>query len=161
MFKKILNATILWIKVSKSPMTMTHLRRITRKLYVIGLALALFCTVAIAAKKFPLTASSIVPAALGQVNIDKDKNGNTTVRITVEHLANPQNLTPAADVYVVWFQDRDGNPEKRGQLKVDKNLKAKFESVTTAKSFDLFITGELDKSTKVPGGTEVFRTTIQ
>ena len=132
-----------------------------RKLYVICLALALFCTIAEAGKKFPMTASSIVPAARGQVEIDKDKNGNTRVNMKVEHLSNPQNLTPAAAVYVVWLQDRGGNPENQGQLKVDKNLKATFETVTPSKSFDLFVTGERDYSAKAPGGPEVFRVAIQ
>ena len=128
---------------------------------VIALAVALFCTVALGAKKYPLTANSVVPAAMGHVDIDKDKNGNTTVSISVEHLASPQNLTPSADVYIVWIQDRGGSPENHGQLKVDKNLKAEFESVTSATNFDLFVTGERDKNTKLPLGTEVLRTTIQ
>jgi hypothetical protein len=48
--------------------------------------------------------------------------------MTVEHLANPQNLTPPASVYVVWVQETGGSPENQGQLKVDKNLKAQFET---------------------------------
>jgi hypothetical protein len=132
-----------------------------RKLYVICLALALFCTIAEAAKKFPMTASSVVPAARGQVDVDNDKNGNIRVNMNVEHLANPQNLTPPAVVYVVWLQDRGGNPENQGQLKVDKNLKAGFKTVTPSKNFELFVTGERDYSAKAPSGPEVLRTTIQ
>jgi hypothetical protein len=128
-----------------------------RKVYVICLVLALFCTIAEAAKKFPMTASSVVPAARGQVEIDKDKNGNTRVNMKVEHLSNPQNLTPSAAVYVVWLQDRGGNPENQGQLKVDKKLKANFESVTPSKTFDLLVTAEQDSSAKSPGGPEVGR----
>src|SRR6478672_6849738 len=82
-----------------------------RKVYLICLALALLCTIAEAAKKFPMTASSAVPAARGQVEIDKDKNGNTSLTMTVEHLANPQNLTPSAAVYVVWLQEKGGNSQ--------------------------------------------------
>jgi hypothetical protein len=61
-----------------------------RKLYVICLMFVLFCTIAEAAKKFPMTASSVVPGARGQVEIDKDKNGNIRVKMEVEHLANPK-----------------------------------------------------------------------
>ena len=82
-----------------------------RKVYVACLALTLFCTLAEAAKKFPMNASSVVPAARGEVEIDKDKNGNIRLNMNVEHLANPQNLTPAAAVYVVWLQERGGNPD--------------------------------------------------
>ena len=125
------------------------------------LSLGLFCTIAYAAKRFPMTAASIVPAARGQVEIDKDKNGNIRVNIEVEHLANPENLTPPAAVYVVWLQDKGGNPENQGQLRVDKKLKASFKTVTPSTSFDLSVTAERDSSAKTPSGPEVLRTTIQ
>ena len=99
-----------------------------RKVYVICLVLALFCTIAEAAKKFPMTASSVVPAARGQVEIDKDKNANTRVNMKVEHLSNPQNLMPSAAVCVVWLQDRGGNPQNQGQLtpKTPKGLRIRI-----------------------------------
>lgn len=130
-----------------------------RKLCVI-LALVSFCAV-VEAKKLPLTASSVVPAARGYVEIDQDKNGNDRVKMVVEHLANPQNLTPPASAYVVWFQDAGGAPQNKGQLKVDKNLDANFESVTSSKSFALFVTGERDSAASVPNGPEVFRMNVQ
>lgn len=132
-----------------------------QKLYTICLTLALIGTIADAAKKFPMTAASIVPAARGEVQIDKDKNGNIRVNMKVEHLANPENLTPAAVVYVVWLQDKGGNPENQGQLKVDKKLTASFKTVTPSKSFDLFVTAERDSGAKAPSGPEVLRTAIQ
>lgn len=161
MFKTITNDAILQIKADTNSLKMSKGRPLTQMLVVIGLALTLFCSVALAAKKYPLTANQAVPAALGHVDIDKDKNGNTTLKVSVEHLADPKNLSPSADVYIVWIQERGGTPENHGQLKVDKNLKADFDSVTSAKSFELFITGERDKNTKLPVGTEVLRTTIQ
>ena len=129
--------------------------------FCVILALVSFCTVVEASKKLPLTASSVVPAAKGYVEVDKDKNGNDRVKMVVEHLANPQNLTPPASAYVVWFQDMGGTPQNKGQLKVDKNLKASFESVTSSKSFMMFVTGERDSSASVPSSTEVFRIMIQ
>ena len=131
-----------------------------RKIYVV-LALILFCGITQAAKKFPLTASSSVPAARGHVDVEKDKNGNLQVNVHVEHLANPQNLTPAASSYVVWVQDRTGSAENKGQMKVDKDLNGKFEMTTSTKSFDLFVTGEKDFNARTPAGTEVLRTSIQ
>ena len=131
-----------------------------RKLYVV-IALLMFCGIARAGKQFPMTASSVVPAARGHVDVDKDKNGNLQVKVQVEHLANPQNLTPAASSYVIWLQDRAGGPENKGQLKVDKNLSGSFEMTTSLKSFDLFVTGEKDFNARTPAGTEVLRTSIQ
>jgi len=131
------------------------------RLHTICLTLALVSTVAYAAKKYPMTAASIVPGARAEVAISKDKNGNTRLKMTVQHLANLENLTPRASAYVVWLQERSGNPENQGQLKMDKNLKAAFETVTPFKSFDVFVTAEQDFRTKGPSGPEVLRATIQ
>lgn len=131
-----------------------------RKLSVV-LALILVCGIAEASKKYPVTASSAVPAAKGEVSVDKDKNGNMQVNLRVEHLANPQNLTPTASVYIVWLQDKEERPENKGQMKMDKNLQGSFETVTSSKSFDLFVTGEKDPATKTPTGQEVLRTVVQ
>jgi hypothetical protein len=69
-----------------------------------------------AAKKFPLTASSIVPAAKGSVEIGKDRNGNTELTLKVEHLANPTSLARSQANYIVWLPDRAGSPDNQGEL---------------------------------------------
>jgi hypothetical protein len=127
---------------------------------VFALALA-FCTLAEAAKKFPMTANSIVPAAKGQVDVSTDRNGNVQVKLEVEFLANPQNLTPSAAVYVVWLQEAGGDPVNHGLLKTDKSLKASFKTVTPFKSFDVFVTGERDPNPKAPSGPEVMRAAVK
>jgi hypothetical protein len=131
------------------------------RFHTICLTIALVCTVAYAAKKYPMTAASTVPSARGEVAISKDKNGNTRLKMNVHHLANLGNLTPPAAAYVVWFQERGGNSENQGQLKVDKNLTATFETVTPWKSFDVFVTAEQDLRASGPGGQEVLKATIQ
>ena len=132
-----------------------------RKLYSIGLTFALACTLAYAAKKYPMTAASTVPGARAEVEISKDKNGNTRLKMTVQHLANLENLTPRAAAYVVWLQERGGNSENQGQLKMDKNLKATFKAETPFKSFEVFVTAEQDPRITSPSGAEVLRATIQ
>src|SRR6478735_7117907 len=119
------------------------------------LVLSLLICAAANAKKFPLAASPTVPAARGDVQIGRDKNGNTKFKIKVQHLAEPGNLTPPRTAYVVWLQERGGNAESQGQLKVDKKLNASFESVTPAKSFDVFVTAEQEAAAKTPTGTEI------
>jgi len=122
---------------------------------------ALLCALAYAAKKYPMTAASMVPGARAEVEINKDKNGNTRLKMVVQHLANLENLTPRANAYVVWFQERGGSPENQGQLKMDKNLKAAFQTVTPLKSFDVIVTAEQDLRAKDPSGPEVLKATIQ
>ena len=113
------------------------------------------------AKKYPLTADKSVPAARGHVDVGRDKNGNTKVEVAVAHLAGPENLTPPRTAYVIWFQERGGDPLNQGLLKPNKNLKATFKSVTALKSFDVFVTAESDPNVKSPSGSEVLRATVQ
>ena len=112
-------------------------------------------------KKYPLTASAVVPAARGKVDIGKNSNGNTTVKIEAEHLAAPDKLSPPGSDYIVWFQERGGEPQTQGRIRVDKNLKGSFETSTPLKNFDIFVTAESDAGAKLPTGPEVFRTTVQ
>ena len=132
-----------------------------RRLYPICVMFVLLCTVAYADKKYPMTTASIVPGARAEVAIGTDKNGNTSVRMTVQHLANLENLTPRANAYVIWLQERGATSENLGQLKVDKNLKGTFETVTPSKNFEMFVTAEQDVKTKSPSGPEVLRAAIQ
>ena len=113
------------------------------------------------AKKFQLTAASSVPAARGVVETGRDKNGNTEVKMKVEHLARPESLTPPKTAYVVWFQEKGGETANQGQLTVNKKLEGTFRTVTPLKNFDLFVTAEQEPGTKTPSGSEVLRTSVQ
>ena len=134
-----------------------------RKLLTMCLPVALYAALAVSAyaKNFPMTAATIVPGAQGDVNVDKDKNGNTRLKMSVKHLARPDSLTPPMTTYIIWLQERGGTPESQGQLKIDKHLKADFQTVTPSRNFDLFVTAEQDTTPKAPTGPEVLRTSIQ
>jgi hypothetical protein len=132
-----------------------------RKLYTVCLTFTLLGALAFAAKKYPMTAAAAVPGARAEVEIGKDNNGNTKLKMTVQHLANLENLTPRASAYVVWLRERGGNAENQGQLKMDKNLKATFETITPFKNFEVFVTAEQDARGKDPDGPEVLKATIQ
>lgn len=119
------------------------------------------CTLTLTAKKFPLTAATTVPAARGDVEIGKDRNKNTEIKIKVEHLAKPESLTPPKSSYVVWLQEKGSDPENQGQLRLNKKLEGNFRGVTPRKTFDIFITAEQDAAAKAPSGPEVMRATIQ
>lgn len=123
-----------------------------------ALATASICAYA---KKYPLTASTTVPAARGEVDVGTDKNGNTEVKLEVEHLAQPGNLSPPKTVYIVWFQERGSDPRIQGVLRMNKNLKGTFKTTTPMKSFDIVVTAESDPTLKAPEGQEVLRSSIQ
>ena len=113
------------------------------------------------ARKFPLTATPVVPGAKGYVDVGQDKNGNTEVDLKVEFLAKPSSLMPPAETYIVWFRQQGSEPESQGQLKVDDNLRGEFKTTTNMKNFDVFVTAENERVPKAPTGPEVLRATIQ
>jgi hypothetical protein len=91
-----------------------------RKVYRLSLplALCLALTTSAYAKKFPMTAATIVPGASGDVEVGKDKNGNTKLKMSVQHLAKPESLTPPKTIYIVSLQERNSReprPTQGGQ----------------------------------------------
>jgi hypothetical protein len=111
------------------------------------------------ANTFKLQHSSVVPGAAGEVRTGTDRNGNTTIRVDVQHLAKPDALTPSMSIYVVWLQQPGRAPERQGVLDVNDKLEGRFESSTPSKQFDLWITAEHDRNIKSPSGPEVLRAT--
>jgi hypothetical protein len=96
----------------------------------------------------------------GDVDLSKDKNGNTNVSLRVEHLAKPTLLTPPANLYVVWFQEPGSDPENEGQLQVGNDLRGQLKTTTPLHNFDIFVTAESDPTVKTPSDQMVLRTTI-
>jgi hypothetical protein len=113
------------------------------------------------ARKYPLSATPVVPGAKGFVDVGQDKNGNTEVHLKVEFLPKPSSLTPPAENYIVWFRQQGSEPEAQGQLKVDDNRRGEFKTTTHMKNFDVFVTAESEHVPKAPAGPEVLRATIQ
>jgi hypothetical protein len=112
------------------------------------LILAMFlagCSQKIAFKK-----SRVVPAAELNVKINQDKNGNYTIDLNVENLAQPQDLTPGKKTYIVWTVTSKGN-FNIGQLVIDKNLKGTLSATTPYKPSSIIITAEEDPLATFPG----------
>jgi len=113
------------------------------------------------AKTYHMTSMKIVPAAAGEVNVAKEKDGNIQVDVNVIHLAKPGMLTPPANTYLVWFQQEGSQPQSQGELKVGKDLQGELKSTTTLNHFNVIITAETDSQTKTPSDEVVLRATVQ
>jgi hypothetical protein len=96
------------------------------------------------------------PGAKGTIHTDKDENGNTRIKVDVEHMATPQQLTPAHQNYVVWVQPKGQPPKLAGELKVN-DTKAKLETTTPAKVFDVLVTAEDQPNPTSPSSNIVLR----
>lgn len=100
-----------------------------------------------------MDASADIPAAEGRVRYGRAPNGNTSIDLTVKHLADPKKLTPPANNYVVWLRAaKDGVAQNIGALTVDKNLVGRLTTVTALHTFELFVTAEASGQLQQPTG---------
>src|SRR5215471_17424305 len=76
-----------------------------------------------------------IPSAEGKVKVKPEKDGNTRVKVEVEHLAAPASVFERAQTYVVWLQPETGRAQNVGVLNIDKNLKGDLETRTAFKDF--------------------------
>ncbi|RZA06517.1 MAG: hypothetical protein EOP11_10185 [Proteobacteria bacterium] len=103
-----------------------------------------------------------VPAAHGEVQAKESDNGNTEVRLKVEHLARPEALGSEAKTYVVWVQDSatGEHVQNLGALKVNDSLKGSIRALTPLKRFDIFVTPEPLATAESPSGERVLWSTV-
>jgi len=115
------------------------------------------------AKKITFQNSSVVPAAQGQVTVNKDDNKNYVVKIKINNLAEVKRLEPSKNTYVVWMETDESLIKNIGQIKSDtkfisSKLKASFETVTAFKPEKIFITAEENADVQTPGNFIVLET---
>ena len=97
--------------------------------------------------------SSVLPAVEGRAIFTVTINDNTSIELTVKHLAHPERLTPPSSYYVVWTRaTKDAPAQSIGALVVDKNLNGKLVTETSLHSFELFITAEASSQVQQPVG---------
>lgn len=126
-------------------------------------SLAVVFVLAGCATRARFMASSVVPAATGEVKVTKDDNNNYKIDLSVENLAEPSRLPSPRNVYVVWADTPNG-VQNLGRLDVEKGfisgkLKASLETVTPYKPSRIFITGEDVATVTYPGSYVVLNTT--
>jgi len=105
------------------------------------------------------TAESI-PAAVGKVKVAEEKDGNTKVKVEVEHLAAADSVNEKASTYVVWLKPDSGTAQNVGALTVDKDRKGKLETKTAFKDFQVFVTAEADANVTSPSQITVMATKV-
>jgi len=117
-------------------------------------------TAAAPAQDLVMAPSHVLPAASIHLNLGTDHNGNTTVDLKAQHMAQPSSLNPPQDVYVVWVQRPNQRPQRKGQLKIDNDLNGELKFITSERRFEVFITAESDPNVAEPSGTEVARSAV-
>jgi len=107
-----------------------------------------------------MNTSEKVPAADGKVKVKAEKDGNTRVKVEVEHLASPDAVFAQASTYVVWLKPERGAAQNVGVLNLSKNLKGELETRTAFKDFSVIVTAEHSANVTTPGPFRVMNTQI-
>jgi hypothetical protein len=130
-----------------------------------NLALFLLFTFLLAAaawgREDRLVNTGAAPAAEGKVITSNDRNSNTSVEVSVKHMATPQSLTPAKQTYLVWVQPRGKDPELLGALRVNGDLEGTLKATTPYKDFDVLVTAEDSMRPEMPSSTVILKGTVE
>jgi hypothetical protein len=114
----------------------------------------------------PMMASPRVPAAQGAVSVKDSDNGNVKLEVQVKHMGPPEKVATGASSYVVWLKPlATGNdneaPQNLGALAVNKDQEGEFNTTTSYRQFDLFVTAEPQAGSMAPTGEQLLSTTIR
>jgi biopolymer transport protein ExbD len=109
--------------------------------------------------KMTFVTSSLVPAASGAANVKKDKNKNYVINVNVQNLAEPKNLSPSKNIYLVWMESNETSAKKLGQLMPNgKALKATLSATSVDQPKRVYITAEDNADVQYPDGQVILTT---
>ena len=140
-----------------------NVKNLTGKILLFAIITFAAFSLSSCAKKLTFGTSNVVPAATGSVKIKSDKNGNSSINLSVKNLAKPRDLTPPKSNYVVWMVTKENGTKNIGGLNtssgfLSSKLKSSLKTVTPYKPTAFFITAEDDANVRFPNGTTVLRT---
>jgi hypothetical protein len=130
----------------------------TRKVFLGFITVMLMLPLSLQAQKIPFAQSSVVPAAEGYVKINTDRNKNNIIKISIKNLAKIERLDPNMKTYVVWMVTDRETTINIGRINSPNNLNVSFETISSFQPIKIFITAEVNESTKVPGEKIVLST---
>jgi hypothetical protein len=146
--------------------TMKHFRQSTlsAKFYFTAFILLSFTVLTACSRKIMFVNSAVVPAAEGSIKMKKDNNNNYSIDLSVIRLADPQRLSPAKKLYLVWMDVENSSTKNIGRLSTSSGLfsntlKSSLQTVTAFKPVKIFITAEDDPGILYPAGQVVLTTT--
>jgi hypothetical protein len=144
-------------------MKATKLNALTKNIFLGILTTMMIFSFTSCAVKAPFLTTSVAPAAEGKVKVKRDHNNNYVVKISVDNLVEVERLQPPRKTYVVWMRSDQEYTENIGQLNsskgfLSKQLKATFETVSSSRPIEVYITAEDDGSTGYPSDQIVLKT---
>jgi hypothetical protein len=136
---------------------------VTRTIAIGIIAIVSMLLISSCSKKVNFQTSSVVPAARGNVKVSRDDNKNYVIRLHLSNLAEVDRLQMAKESYVVWMVTDYNETKNIGLLNsssgmLSNKLKANFETSSSTKPTQIFITAEEDASVQNPGSRIILST---
>jgi hypothetical protein len=92
---------------------------------------------------YALVGSAYVPAAQGDIEVEKVDKGQILLTFEVDQLLAPDRIEPSLTHYVVWFAPVGEDPTRQGVLQYDPAARVGRASfVTSWREFEVRITAE-------------------
>ena len=100
---------------------------------------------------YALVGSAFVPAAHGDVHIEKIDKQQILVVIAIDHLPPPAEVEPGMTHYLTWFSAVGEYPALQGALEYDPETRTGRASIPTdMREFDVQITAERSETPTGP-----------
>lgn len=123
-------------------------------LLVVGLALVGCSSTTV----YQMDAGERTAGADGQLNVDRDRNGNHLVNLKVAHLPMPSRLADGMATYVVWVYPTDSQtPYNMGQIRLRDDRSGELNFTTPFRTFNMVVTAEVDGQVMSPSNQVVLR----
>lgn len=107
---------------------------------LLGTILSLACQ---SSRDTTLAPSPETPASQGSVSATADANGNTELRVVVDHLPPPERLSPELQTFVVWIRPANSRQYlNAGQLTIDDERSGELKTITPHPDVDVLVTAE-------------------
>ena len=140
-----------------------NIKKANKNFLLFAFIIVMMLVFASCSKKVSFLNSSVVPAARGNVVIDKDNNENYTIKIDIKNLAEVERLNPPRKTYVVWLQTSERNYKNLGQIessssRMSSKLDASFKTVSSFQPSKIMITAEDDGEVSYPSSQVVLST---
>ena len=100
---------------------------------------------------YALVGSAYVPAAYGQIDIEKIDSDEILITLTLDHLLSPDKIELGLTHYVVWFTPVGEHPVRQRALDYDPETQVGRASIPTSlREFEAQITAESSETPSQP-----------
>jgi hypothetical protein len=92
---------------------------------------------------YALVGSAYVPAASGEIDVEKGSGDEILIQVTLDHLVSPGNLEEGLTHYVVWFTPTGEYPVRQRALDYDaEGMVGRAAIRTSLREFEVTVTAE-------------------